>query len=198
MLTEEAWFEIGKYGGGSGTCPLQHKLTAHTVSPGSPPTPRGGGRGYACNIFSSKWESLQSSDSRLAVSWRVGVGRMQEWLLSGLREELGPALPAGAQSGRVLRNAHLKSQGLSSVIVQSLSRHRIPKMQGESPRTRGWMANRTSSSTWNYWQQSKNNISEPETVHACNISVWAVEAGGSGAQSYPQLLRELEESLGYL
>lgn len=65
------------------------------------------------------------------------MGRMQEWLLSGLREELGPALPAGAQSGRVLRNAHLKSQGLSSVIVQSLSRHRIPKMQGKAPEQEG-------------------------------------------------------------
>lgn len=72
MLAEAAWFEIGKYGGGSGTCPLQHRLTAHTVSPGSL---LGGGRGYACNRFSSKWESLQNSDSRLAVSWRVGVGR---------------------------------------------------------------------------------------------------------------------------
>lgn len=129
--------------GESGSCPLQHRLTAHTVSPGSPPPPpppRGGGRGYACNIFSSKWESLQSSDSRLAVSWRVGVGRMQEWLLSGLREELGPALPAGAQSGRVLRNAHLKSQELSSVLVQSLQDTESPKCR-ENPRTRGRMAN---------------------------------------------------------
>lgn len=71
MLTEETWFEVGKNGGGPGTCPLQHRL----IAPRCLPRLRGGGRGYACNIFSSKWESLQSSDSRLAFSWRVGVGR---------------------------------------------------------------------------------------------------------------------------
>lgn len=46
--------------------------------------------------------------------WVEGGG--QELLLSGLNEELQPALPAGTQGGCVLRST-LRSQGLSSVTI---------------------------------------------------------------------------------
>lgn len=134
MLTEETGFEVVKYGGRSGTCPLQHRLTAHNVSPDSREV-----GGDMLVIYLVPSGSLCRA-SRLAVSWRVGWGGGQELLLLGLREELGPALPAGARSGHDLRNAHLKSQGLSSVTVQSPQGRESQKCRGK-PRTRGWMAN---------------------------------------------------------
>lgn len=131
MPTAEAWFEAGRCGEGVRSSPPATQADRPHRLPGS-------GWGYACNIFSSKWESLQSSDPRLAVSRGMGWGGGQELLLSGLRRELGAALPAGAQGGCVLRSTSLRSQGLSSVTLQSLcgAGHRIPKTR-EKPRTRG-------------------------------------------------------------
>lgn len=131
MLTEETGFEVVKYGGRSGTCPLQHRLTAHTVSPDSREV-----GGDMLVIYLVPSGSLCRAP-RLAVSRRVGWGGGQELLLSGLREELGPALLADARSGRDLRNAHLKSQGLSSATVQSLQGRESQKMQGGNPEQEG-------------------------------------------------------------
>lgn len=44
----------------------------------------------------------------------------------------------------------------------------------------------------------KNNTSEPDETHTCNLSYHKVEAGRSGVQSQPQLLHELKNSLGYM